>query len=199
MSTDAAFALIEAERVRLADLADTLTPEQWDVPSLAEGWAVRDVLAHLTMPFSVGMPALLVGLVRNRGDFDRLADRWARERARSTPPTELAAALRANAAGRFTPPGLGPEAPLTDLVAHGLDIRVPLGLPTTDLDPALAVTLQFLTGRIARRFGVPAGSFDGRRLEATDLDWAHGTGPTERATAAELVAHLTRRRPLPEA
>lgn len=198
MSTDATFGLIEAERHRLADLVDTFGPEQWDEPSLAEGWRTREVVAHLTMPFSVGMPGLVVGLVRHRGDFDRFADTWARRTARSTPAAELTATLRANAAGRFTPPGMGPELPLTDIVVHGLDIRLPLGLPATDLAPdAVATTLRFLTTRTARRFGVTGDAFTGRRLEATDLDWAHGTGPTERATAAELVAHLTRAQPLP--
>jgi uncharacterized protein (TIGR03083 family) len=35
------------ERRDLADLLDTLDPEQWAHPSLCEGWAVRDVVAHL--------------------------------------------------------------------------------------------------------------------------------------------------------
>ena len=35
------------ERTELADLLDTLTPEQWDAPSLCTGWRVRDVTAHL--------------------------------------------------------------------------------------------------------------------------------------------------------
>ena len=157
--TTSTYALIEGERHRLADLADGWIPEQWDVPSLAEGWRVREVVAHLTMPF----------------------------------------ALRANAAARFTPPGMGPEAPLTDLVVHGLDVRIPLGLPATDLDhDALAATLRFLATRSARHFGGPADAFATRRLAATDVDWSHGTGPTERAPATDLIAHLCRARPLPQ-
>lgn len=198
MSTEATFALIEQERLRLADLAEAWTPQQWDEPSLAEGWRVREVLAHLTMPFSVAVPSLVLGLVRHRGSFDRYADSWARSTAAASPPEDFAAALRANAAGRFTPPTMGPEAPLTDLIVHGLDVRVPLGLPTNDLDDAaLTATLGFLTSRAARQFGVPADAFASRRLEATDLDWSHGTGPTESAMAADLIAHLCRSRPLP--
>jgi uncharacterized protein (TIGR03083 family) len=196
--TTSTYALIEGERHRLADLADGWIPEQWDVPSLAEGWRVREVVAHLTMPFAVGMPGLVIGLLRHRGSFDRFADRWARD-ATAVEPAEHVAALRANAAARFTPPGMGPEAPLTDLVVHGLDVRIPLGLPATDLDhDALAATLRFLATRSARHFGVPADAFATRRLEATDVDWSHGTGPTERAPATDLIAHLCRARPLPQ-
>ena len=197
MSNTSTFDLIEQERVRLAGLAEDWSPEQWDEPSLADGWRVREVVAHLTMPFAVSMPAMVLGLVRHRGSFDRFADRWALGAAASAPPSELVATLRANAASRFTPPGMGPEAPLTDVVVHGLDIRIPLGLPADDIDPAaLTVALDVLTSRNARRLGVPDGAFAGRRLEATDLDWSHGTGPTERATSTDLIAHLCRAQPL---
>ena len=47
---------------------------------------------------------------------------------------DLADIQRARATSRFTPPGHGPTAPLTDLQIHGQDIRRPLGL-TRDLDP----------------------------------------------------------------
>lgn len=197
MSNPTTFTLIEQERLRLADLADGWSPDRWDVPSLAEGWRVREVVAHLTMPFAVSVPSMVLGLVRNRGSFDRFADRWARDATTSTPPAELAAALRANAPSRFTPPGMGPEGPLADLVVHGLDVRIPLGLPATDIDAtARATTLRFLATRSGRGFGVPSDAFTTRRFEATDLDWSHGTGPTERATSIELLAHLCRAQPL---
>lgn len=197
MSTTSTFDLIAEERRRLAHLASQWSPEQWDEASLAGGWRVREVIAHLTMPFTVGLPRMVVGLVRHRG-FDRFADRWARAAAATTPPDELATALRANATSRFTPPGMGPEAPLADVVVHGLDVRIPLGLPTSDLSPAaLHTTLRFLTTRTARGFGVDPGAFATRRLQATDVDWSHGTGPTHHAPASDLIAHLCRNQPLP--
>ncbi len=197
--TDAAtFDLIAQERHRLADLADEWSATQWDVPSLAEGWRVREVVAHLKMPFSVSVPRMMIGVVRNLGSFDRFADRWARDAAASSSPAELAASLRANASARFTPPGMGPEVPLTDLVVHGLDIRVPLGHAATDIDPAARATaLRFITTRLGKTMGVPADAFANRRFEATDLDWSHGAGPTERATSTEILAHLCRAQPLP--
>lgn len=37
------------ERRDLADFLETLTPEQWQQPSLCAGWTVRDVVAHVTI------------------------------------------------------------------------------------------------------------------------------------------------------
>ena len=39
--------LARAERADLADLLATLTPEQWDAPTLCTEWRVRDVVAHV--------------------------------------------------------------------------------------------------------------------------------------------------------
>lgn len=198
MSSSATFDLIEQERLRIADLAEGWSADQWDVPSLAAGWRVREVMAHLTMPFAVSLPRMVVGLARNRGSFDRFADRWARAAAADTAPEVFAADLRANATSRFTPPGAGPEAPLTDVIVHGLDMRIPLGLPTSELArAALETTLGFLATPAGRRIGVAPDVFATRRFEATDVDWSHGTGPTHRAPATDLIAHLCRSQPLP--
>jgi uncharacterized protein (TIGR03083 family) len=39
---------IDEQRVDFADFFDTLTPEQWQTPSLCAEWTVREVAAHLT-------------------------------------------------------------------------------------------------------------------------------------------------------
>src|SRR5690348_11098597 len=36
-----------ADRQELVALCKTLTPEEWNAPSLCEGWRVRDVVAHI--------------------------------------------------------------------------------------------------------------------------------------------------------
>lgn len=38
---------IRAERQEVIDLCSAFTAEQWQTPSMAEGWLVRDVVAHL--------------------------------------------------------------------------------------------------------------------------------------------------------
>ncbi|MFT8180273.1 maleylpyruvate isomerase N-terminal domain-containing protein, partial [Mycobacteroides chelonae] len=48
MDTDVMWAHIDAGRSGVADMLSSLTPEQWSVPSLCDGWTVRDVAVHLT-------------------------------------------------------------------------------------------------------------------------------------------------------
>ena len=99
---------------------------------------------------------------------------------------------RRRAASRFTPPGAGPEAPLTDLLVHGLDIRWPLGLARELPEERVRASLTFLTGRSARGL-VPRGLLDGLHFQADDIDWAHGDGPAVRGRAEALLLVLTGR------
>lgn len=195
------FRLIAAQRRRLADLADGFTEQQWQAPALAQGWRVHDVFAHLTMPFEVRVPAMVLGVARHRGSFDAFADTWARQTAARSSGPALASALRAQAQARFTPPFMGPAAPLTDLVVHGLDVTVPLGLPHSDLDPSsLLVALKTLSGKAGQAFGVARGALAGQRWVATDVDWSFGeeNNPAVHAEAADLLLHFSRDRPLPD-
>ena len=47
MNTDELYARTTRNRLELADLLDTLGPEQWDAPTLCAGWTVRHLAAHL--------------------------------------------------------------------------------------------------------------------------------------------------------
>ena len=38
---------VHQERQALLELLETLTPEQWDAPSLCAEWRVRDVVGHM--------------------------------------------------------------------------------------------------------------------------------------------------------
>ncbi|KGH45095.1 MULTISPECIES: maleylpyruvate isomerase family mycothiol-dependent enzyme [Modestobacter] len=185
------FAEIADERRRLAALVSGLTEEQQATRSLCGEWSVRDVVAHLVVPLEVGMPRFLLTMLASRGSFDRANVRLAREQARR-PFDELVEVLRRKADSQFTPPGSGPEAPLTDLVVHGLDIRWPLRLQRAVPEERLHKVLTFLTaapvGGIVRR-----GALDGLRFEATDLDWAHGRGPVVRGPAEALLLGITGR------
>lgn len=168
------WSLIAVERHRAADFVEHLTDAELAVPSLCGAWRVRDVAGHLTMPFEVGIPALLLGAAR-AGGLDRFSERRARELG-AREPYLLAETLRVHATTRFQPPGTGPGAPLTDLAVHLRDMARPLGLPTTASDDAWRGVLGFLVSRRARLGFVPRGRLDGLLLAATDLGWSHGAG-----------------------
>lgn len=187
------FDLIAAERRATADFLDGLTDDQCSTPSLCGGWQVRHVAAHLSMPLSIGLPRIMLGVLRNRGDFNRFADKYAKEAARRPVP-ELAATIRANAQSRFTPPGLGAHAPLTDVVVHTLDMRVPLGLPGDGpAKEAINEILEFLMTPKAARGFLPKDRVPGLSYESTDTGWTGGNGPLVRGPAASLALALTGR------
>ena len=168
------FALIGAERLRLADALDGLGPDEWESPSRCSGWSVHVVAAHLNAPWFASLPTVMLAVARARsiaGGFDRVA----RQLAEQHPPAACVAGLRSNADSRFTPPGFGPQAPLTDVIVHGSDILVPLGRSVTVAPDALAASLDWLARGRAKGF-VAKGRVDGLTFEATDLDRRFGSG-----------------------
>jgi uncharacterized protein (TIGR03083 family) len=187
------FGKISVQRLRVADMLSGLDDTQWGAKSLCAGWTNKHVVAHLTMPFTVSMPKLMLSMVKRRFDFNRVADDFARTAASQRSPQELTATLRANADHRFTPPGLGPEAPLTDIVVHGLDIAVPLGLDLAVDDEAVVDVLNFLVSKKATRGFVPKDRVPDLRFESTTVAWSSGQGPLVAGPATALSLAITGR------
>jgi uncharacterized protein (TIGR03083 family) len=178
---------VAAEFLALADLLGSATDAQWDTPSLCEGWRVREVIAHLTMAARYDEDTFMAELRRCDFDFGRLSNEIA-SRDAELPSGELVANLRSEVMQNWTPPGGGYHGALNHVVIHGLDVTVPLGVPRRSPDGTIRVILDDLTeGNGHEHFGT---SIDGRRLEATDLDWAYGSGPALHGTAADLALVL---------
>ncbi|MER6827466.1 maleylpyruvate isomerase family mycothiol-dependent enzyme [Streptosporangium sp. NPDC000563] len=179
------------ERREQADLLAALRPEQWDAPTLCDGWRVREVVAHTTMPFRTSLGRTLLELAKARGDFNRMADRCARRDAVRLPPERLLASLRDNAAHPWTPPGGGVHGALAHEVIHGLDITVGLGLDRRVPVERVAMVLAGMRPKNIAFFGTDLA---GVALRATDLDWSHGTGTPLRGPAQDLLLVLCGRR-----
>jgi uncharacterized protein (TIGR03083 family) len=183
---------IAAERRDLADLFGGLPGETWDVPTLCAGWRVREVVAHMTMPFRLSLAGFAGGMIRARGNFDRMADRTARRDAAAMSPAELVTMMRDNAAHPWKPPGGGYSGPLTHDVVHGLDVTVALGLDRRVPEERLRPVLDGLRASRARRyFGV---DLTGVELRADDLDWSLGSGTVLSGRAQDLLLVVCGRR-----
>jgi uncharacterized protein (TIGR03083 family) len=182
------WATIAAERRALADQLETLDDAQWATPSLCGEWTVRHVAAHLVVPNKVKLGRFLVTFAGARFNFDRAnVAMTAREAQHS--PQEIVADLRTHADGRFAPPGMGSIAPLTDVLVHGQDIRVPLGLATDRPVDPWASSLDFVVSKKAQR-GFVGKPLPPLRLAATDLDWSHGEGDEVSGPAVALTLAL---------
>lgn len=183
--------LIADERLRVADFAETLSPEDLETQSLCAEWSVRDVLAHLLMPMVTSTPTFVLAMAKRRFDFDRVnVDLTARVASRT--PAELIAGLREKPRHPFKPPGFGHEAPLTDLLIHTQDMARPLGREVDPPVSSVAIALDFLgEAKAARSFGAP--STGDLRLVATDADWSRGEGPEVTGRALDLLLVLSGR------
>jgi uncharacterized protein (TIGR03083 family) len=182
---------VATERQELADLLASLQPEQWDAPTLCDGWRVREVVAHTTMPFRISRARLLAELVRARGSFNRMADRCARRDAARLSAGELLASVRDNVAHPWTPPGGGARGALSHEVIHGLDITVGSGLDRQPPPERVALVLAGVRPRQVAFFGA---DLSGIALQATDIDWSYGTGAPLRGLAQDLLLVLCNRR-----
>lgn len=190
MDNDRLWSTIHHERTRLADLLDSLEPAEWDTPSLCARWRVRDVAAHIIGTSDYSMAGMLVGVIRARGDFDRLVDRLARDQG-SRPTAEIVQRYRTNANSRRKPPVVKPLDPLMDVLVHSQDIAIPLGRDfPMPLEPAPAVAQHIWT----RGFPFHANrKFAGIRFEATDVDYAVGDGSPVTGPISGIVLTLTGR------
>ena len=199
MDDDALWAAIDDQRRRTADLLDTLTDEQWQHPSLCDGWTVRHVAAHLTMQqqrvrdivsFTVRNPRMLRSLTLNRTIHDSAV-----LQAR-LPTEEIVARIRGSIGSRRHNAFLTPRETLTDTLVHSQDIAIPLGLPL-DLQPEAAAEAATRVWDTRRTW--LAGVFrpiplDGVRLTATDVEWSVGEGAEVTGPIGAILLLLTGRR-----
>jgi uncharacterized protein (TIGR03083 family) len=173
----------------LADLLSSAPPTAWDAPSLCEGWQVRHVVAHVTMPVRLTPEQFGAEMAAAGGDFAVLSQTVA-SRDASLPPDDQLRALRSPELHAWQPPGGGAAGALSHAVIHSLDVT--LALDGRAVAPVEAVTavLDQLTGANGAWFGVDP---TGIRLEATDAEWSWGGGDLVRAETGALVALMSGR------
>lgn len=185
------WSVVHTERAALIDDLEGLTEEQWDQPSLCDGWTVHDVVAHLVDSARTTRLGFLAALVRARFDFDRLNARGvARERASS--PRATLDRLRRVAPRTSTPPG-PLDTRLVEEIVHGEDIRRPLGI-TRAYPPEGVIRSIRLQARTPVSFGGAKERLSGLRVTATDADLSIGDGADVRGPALSLLLAVSGRR-----
>ena len=199
MDEASVWAAIDDQRRRTADLLEQLTDDQWQHPSLCEGWTVRHVAAHLTLQqqrirdaaaFIARNPSMLRAVTLNRSIHDSAVIQS------RLPPDEIIGRIRAMIGSRRHNAFVTPLETLTDILVHGQDIAVPLG---ADLDmltdaTAVAATRQWDTRGTWLASVFRTVPLDGYALRATDTDWARGEGPEVTGPVGAILLLLTGRR-----
>ena len=94
------------ERGDLAAFLTTLTPQQWQAPTLCTRWRVRDVVAHVISYDNLDARALLAVAARARFRPGRINDTALTRYAQHT-PEQLLELLTGNLQARGQPAALG--------------------------------------------------------------------------------------------
>jgi uncharacterized protein (TIGR03083 family) len=188
VNTDEIWACVDDQRLQLADLIEGLDDEQWMAPSLCDGWRVRDVAAHLTHSHMAPL-RMIREAVKSRFRFDPMIRRLAQQDLRSQ--EQIAGALRGMAGFRIRVPGTSVEQPMIEVLVHGQDMTVPLGIDHPMPVAAAVAAAKRLAGM---KFPINAAQrIDGVRLVATDAEFAVGEGREVRAPIADIVMILAGR------
>lgn len=180
--------LATRERADFADFLQTLTPQQWDAPSLCEGWTVRDVVAHVISYDELGWWGTVRRFARGRFTLGKVNDVGVAEYSRS--PRELIDLLRAHLRPSGLPAAFGGMIALVDGMIHHQDIRRPLDMPRDIPHDRLRTTLRLAL------LAPPIRAFQrarGLTLVATDLDWSRGSGPQVRGPGEALLMAIAGR------
>jgi len=183
---------IAAEHRELARVLGDLPASAWDAQTLCAGWRVREVVAHMTMPFRYSAARFAAELARSGGRFNAMSDRIARRDAAAVSAADLVSVMQDNATNPWKPPGGGYLGALTHDVIHGLDITVPLGIGRRVPEDRLRAVLDAIAAPKARKhFGT---DLSGVRLRAEDIDWASGSGQQLSGAAQDLALVLCGRK-----
>lgn len=191
---NAVWPAVHAERRALIDDLATLRPAQWETASLAAGWTVHDVAAHLVDNARTTPLGLVKAMARARFDFDRQNDQGVAA-AKGASPAETLERLRQVADRTSGPPTFlaALESRLVEEIAHGEDIRRPLGLTRAYPSEAVVAAIRYQAKRPEATGGAKAHA--GRvTLVADDADLRLGDGPELRGPALALLMLLTGRR-----
>lgn len=178
------WAVVHHERAALAADLATLQQVQWDADSLCDGWAVRDVVAHLAATAMLSKRRFVGEFVRAGFSPDRIVRRQIAV-GRTHEPHQLLAQFAAAVKSTASPP-LPTISRIVEIVVHAEDIRRPLGLVHTYRPDHIGAAVAYLA---ADRFSGGRRRLAGLRLVGTDADFTVGAGlPIEGPGVSLLLA-----------
>ena len=194
ISKDESWQAIDAVRTEVADLIDTLTPDQRLQQSLCGAWTIRDVGAHLSMAALASTTFALKNAVRQGFRFDAIIRESTLAWSRGLSDAEVSGRLRTIVGNRTLAPTTMWRDPLLDALVHAEDIARPLGKRVTPHPEAAATATDWAWERTFGFPFFPARRLRGLRLVATDTDWARGSGQEVHGPVTSLLLLSTGRR-----
>ena len=189
--------LHDEENADFSAYLHTVAHDDWEKPSLCEGWRVRDVVGHILYGNEMRLWTLPLRLARYGFSSDRSGKAYSIARAEGRSPQELVRDFDRRDPWAGTCRVFRPPMVLLDRLVHHQDIRRALGHERAIPEERLVAVLEEAPSlgsvfRAKRRT-------KGLRLVSTDVDWSWGDGPAVRGPGeALLLTILGRPQPLPE-
>jgi uncharacterized protein (TIGR03083 family) len=184
--------LHDEENLDFSAYLHTLTAEQWEQPSLCEGWMVRDVVGHILYGNELNLALLPWKLARFGFSSDRSGRHYSMQRAAGRTPASLLDDFDHRNPWGGTCRVFPPKLVLLDRLVHHQDIRRALGQPRHIPDERVVAVLE-TTPRLGSVFGAKARA-RGLSFRATDVEWSWGTGPEVTGPGEALFMALLGRR-----
>jgi uncharacterized protein (TIGR03083 family) len=164
--------LHDEENADFSAFLHSLTPEDWERPSLCEGWRVRDVIGHILYGNGLKLWTLPWKLGRYGFNSDRSGSHYSIQRAEGLTPEQLLADFDSRNPWAGTSSVFPDRLNLMDRLVHHQDIRRALDRPRTVPIERTAPLLPLLPklGQVFRS----KKRMRGLRFEATDTEWSWG-------------------------
>jgi uncharacterized protein (TIGR03083 family) len=177
--------LHDDENAEFASYLRELPPDDWERPSLCDGWRVRDVVGHILYGNELRLWTLPWKLAKHGFSSDRSGKAYSIARAAGRSPDELARDFEQRDPWAGTCRVFPPRLTLLDRLVHHQDIRRALGHPREIPDERIRACLD-ATPTLGSVFRAKRRT-RGLRFEASDLDWSWGDGPAVVGPGEALV------------
>jgi uncharacterized protein (TIGR03083 family) len=185
---------IHAERAALAATLVELDDGDWSHDTLCPGWTVLDVAAHVISTPQIGWRRLAQMTARNLGrGYNTMIFREVKRLGAEQTAGSVLSDFATYAASTHHVPTTTSVEPLIDALLHHQDIVRPLGRART-MNPEAAVVAADRVRLLAPLMGT-GRLLRSVRMEATDITWSRGRGPTIRGPIQELLMIASGRQP----
>ncbi|MCX8563582.1 maleylpyruvate isomerase family mycothiol-dependent enzyme [Mycolicibacterium mucogenicum] len=185
---------IHAERAALAATLAELDDGDWSHDTLCPGWTVLDVAAHVISTPQIGWRRLAQMTARNLGrGYNTMIFREVKRLGSEQTAGSVLSDFATYAASTHHVPTTTSVEPLIDALLHHQDIVRPLGRART-MNPEAAVVAADRVRLLAPLMGT-GRLLRSVRMEATDITWSRGRGPTIRGPIQELLMIASGRQP----
>jgi uncharacterized protein (TIGR03083 family) len=179
--------LHDDENADFSAFLHSLTPDDWERPSLCAGWRVRDVVGHILYGNELKLWTLPYKLGRFGFSSDRSGQHYSIKRAEGRSPAQLLAEFDSRNPWAGTSRVFPARLNLMDRLVHHQDIRRALDRPRDVPVERTAPLLPYLPklGQVFRS----KQRMRGLRFEATDTEWSWGAdgAPLVRGPAEAML------------